>query len=256
VEWRGKNGMKKWQFRWAAGTAYRVLLKKRRRKERCRMVEFGQIEKPRVEEFHGKRKLYCVAHVYPAEGAPDEYAKLFERYWDEVERQIEKIESAGKVRKIFCELVTGEGEDALNLIKGINERVYKIVKRRVDEGGVLVPLEKEEILGPYSDWANCLRVVFTEEVFRKVYDFFTDFSEKRLKTIVEAIDGALAENEAGLLIMKDEERARLQFPRDLEVFLITPPSYDDIIRWHRDSRSRKKKEDEKPDAEETGEENG
>jgi hypothetical protein len=34
--------------------------------------------------------------------------------------------------------------------------------------------------------------------------------------------------------MKDEDRAKVQFPRDVEVFLITPPSYDDIIRWIRD----------------------
>ena len=34
--------------------------------------------------------------------------------------------------------------------------------------------------------------------------------------------------------MKDEDRAKLQFPSDIEVFLITPPSYDDIIRWFRE----------------------
>jgi len=31
----------------------------------------------------------------------------------------------------------------------------------------------------------------------------------------------------------------LQFPKDIEVFLITPPSYDDILRWLRDKLAKK-----------------
>ena len=48
------------------------------------------------------------------------------------------------------------------------------------------------------------------------------------------IEGNLAEGEAGMLIMKNEDRAKLQFPSDIEVFLVTPPSYDDILRWFRE----------------------
>jgi hypothetical protein len=51
---------------------------------------------------------------------------------------------------------------------------------------------------------------------------------------MSVINSNLKEDEAGLLIMKDEDRAKLQFPSDIEVFLITPPAYDDIIRWFRE----------------------
>jgi hypothetical protein len=42
--------------------------------------------------------------------------------------------------------------------------------------------------------------------------------------------------------MKDEDRSKLQFPKDIEVFLITPPSYDDIIRWFREKLVKQSQE--------------
>jgi hypothetical protein len=206
------------------------------------MVELGQIERPDAGEFTGKRKLYCVANIYPAKDAPDNYNALVNKYWDEVVQQLEKLEAAGKVKKIFCEIVSGEGEEALNILSKMNERVAGIVKKKMDEGGRLVPVEKEEILGPYSDWGNCLRVVFTHEVFARVLEFFTDLSGKRLAHIMDVINTSLSESEAGLLIMKDEDRAKLQFPADIEVFLVTPPSYDDIMRWFREKGRKASKE--------------
>jgi hypothetical protein len=198
------------------------------------MVELGQIERPDAGEFTGKRKLYCVANIYPVKDAPDDYNALVNKYWDEVMQQIEKLEAAGKVKKIFCEIVSGEGEEALDILSKMNEKVARIVKKKMEKGGALVPVEKEEILGPYSDWGNCLRVVFTHEVFAKILEFFTDLSGKRLEHIMDVINTRLSESEAGLLIMKDEDRAKLQFPSDIEVFLVTPPSYDDIMRWFRE----------------------
>jgi len=198
------------------------------------MAEVGQIQRPTVDEFGGKRKLYCIANIYPIDDAPDDYKELVNRYWDEVVVQIGKIENAGRATKIFCELISEKSDEMLGLINRINERIYRIIKQRLDDGDTLIPLESEEILGPYTDWRNCLRVVFTKEVFTKVLEFFMEFSEKRLQHIIKAIDDNLAEAEAGLLIMKDEDRAKLQFPKDIEVFLITPPSYDDIVRWMRD----------------------
>jgi hypothetical protein len=203
------------------------------------MAELGRIQKPDVEEFRGKRKLYCVANIYPIEDAPNDFTELLNKYWDEVVRQLEKIENAGKAGKIFCELISEQSEQALGILNKINERTYQLVKQRLGQGDTLVPLERKEIIGPYTDWGNCLSVVFTKEVFTKVLGYFMEFSEKRSQHILKVIDDNLAEAEAGLLIMKDEDRAKLQFPKDIEVFLITPPSYDDIIRWLRDKLAKK-----------------
>ena len=198
------------------------------------MVELGQIQRPLADEFSGKRKLYCVANIYPVEEAENDYHELVRKYWDEVAQQIEKVEAAGKVQKIFCEIIYQQGDEALNVLGTINERMLQIIKKKLEEGSTLIPLENKEILGPYSDWSNCLRVVFTKEVFSKILEFYKEFSEKRLQHFMSVIDSNLAEAEAGLLFMKDEDRSKLQFPKDIEVFLITPPSYDDIIRWFRE----------------------
>ena len=206
------------------------------------MVELGQIDRPEAETFVGKRKLYCVANIYSIEDAPDDYKELFNKYWDEVVQQIEKVETAGKIKKIFCEIIYNQGDEALNIVAKLNERIVQIIKKKVEEGGTLFPLEDKEILGPYTDWGNCLRVVYTKEVFMKVLEFYTEFSDKRLQQILSIIDSNLSDAEAGLVLMKDEDRAKLQFPSDIEVFLITPPSYDDIIRWFREKLIKKSTE--------------
>ncbi len=204
------------------------------------MAELGRIQKPGVDQFSGKRKLYCVASVYPVEDAPDDYKDLVNKYWDEVGRQIEKIETAGRAGKIFCELMSDQSAEDFDLLKRVNERAHQLVKQRLEQGDTLVPLESKEITGPYTDWANCLRVVFTHEVFAKVLEFFMEYSEKRFQQMIKRIDENLPEGEAGLLIMKDEDRTTLQFPGDVEVFLITPPSYDDVVRWLRENLGKKK----------------
>lgn len=203
------------------------------------MVELGHIDRPEAEIFAGKRKLYCVANIYPIEEASDDYKELINKYWDEVIKQIEKIEVAGKIKKIFCEIIYLQGDEALNILAKLNERIPQIIKKKLEEGATLFPLESKEILGPYTDWGNCLRVVYTQEVFTKVIEFYMEFSNKRLQQILDIIDSNLSEAEAGLLIMKDEDRVKLQFPRDIEVFLVTPPSYGNIIRWFRENLYKK-----------------
>jgi hypothetical protein len=198
------------------------------------MAELGQIEKPKAEDFTKKRKLYCVPNIYPIYDPPEEFKELFNRYWDEVAQQIEKLEVAGKVKKIFCEMVYSQGEEMLNILGRFNERVQQIVKKKVEEGGTLLPLEDKEIFGPYMDWGNCLRMVSTQEVFTKILEYYTEVASKRLQHVMSVIDENLTETEAGLLIMKDEDRTKLQFPGDIEVFLVTPPSFDDIMRWFRE----------------------
>ena len=207
------------------------------------MVELGKIQRPDAADFIDKKKLYCVADIYTPEGAPDNYKELVNKYWDEVAQQLEKIEVAGKIKKIFCEIITGEDKEDLDILAKISGRLSQLVKKKVEEGGSLFPLESKEILGPYTDWGNCLRVVFTKEVFTRVLEFYSEFSEKRLQHIMEVIEKNLSEAEAGLLIMKDEDRMQMQFPKDIEVFLVTPPSYDAIIRWFRENRGKKPSEE-------------
>ncbi len=198
------------------------------------MVEIGKIDKPEAEGFAEKKKLYCVPNVYLLKDAPEEYRKLFDTYWDDVMKQLEKLETIGKIRKIFCENISVQGDAALDMLSKINERAHQIVKGKIEEGAVFLPIETEDIFGSYIDWGNCLQVVRTKSVFDKIFEFYTESFNKRIENILNVIENNLSEKEAGLLIIKDEDRVRLQFPNDIEVFLVTPPSYDSILRWIRD----------------------
>lgn len=218
------------------------------------MAKLGQIQKPKADDYIGKKKLYCVANIFAAHDADDEYMRLVGKYWEEVAQQIEKIEAAGKIYKIFCELISESDDEEREFLTPITDRIAEIITRKKEEGGKLIPLEDKEILGPYTDWGNCLRVVFTKEVFMKVLEFYTELSQKRLENIMNVISANLSDNEAGLLILNDEDRAKLQFPKDIEVFLITPPSYDDLMRWIRDQHTRKKREETETDPEGSKEE--
>ncbi|WP_163340774.1 hypothetical protein [Desulfopila sp. IMCC35008] len=197
------------------------------------MVQLGKIQKPDAAEFAGKRKLYCIANIYSFEDASDDFNNLIEHYWYEVIQHIEKIEVAGKIEKIFCEMIYQHGDEALSVLSKIDRHLSIIIEKKMKEGAALLPLESKEILGPYTDWGSCLSVVFTNEVFNKVLEFYKEYSEKRLQHFLDIIEKNLSEAESGLLIMKDEERVELEFPKDIEVFLITPPSYDDIMTWLR-----------------------
>jgi hypothetical protein len=198
------------------------------------MVELGQIEKPAAESFAGKRKLYCMPNIYPVDEPSDEYKGLFDKYWDEVAEQIEKLEAIGKIKKIFCENIFLNGEEALDVLAKINERALQIIRKKIEQGAVLLPVESEEIFPSFLDWGNCLRVVRTKEVFAKVVEFYTELLDKRLQYILNVVESNLAEGEAGLFIIRDEDRVKLQFPKDIEIFLITPPSYDGILKWIRE----------------------
>ncbi len=197
------------------------------------MVELGKINRPDVDNFKGKRKLYCVANVFSMEDAPDDYKEMIVKYWDEVAAQLEKIETAGKIKKIFSEIVLDTSESSFEVLNKISEKLKNIITQKIEDGAQLIPIEDRELLGALTDWSNCLRVIYTKEVFSRVFSFFNEVAEKRREHILNVINRNILESEAGLLIMKDEDRVKLQFPGDIEIFLITPPSYDDIIRWFR-----------------------
>jgi len=205
------------------------------------MVELGKITKPDANNFKGKRKLYCVANVFSMEDAPDDYKEMILKYWDEVAAQIEKIETAGKIKKIFSEIILDTSASSLEVLDKISEKLKKIVTQKLEEGALLIPIEDRELLGELTDWSNCLRVIYTKNVFSKVFSFFNEVTEKRREHILNVIIKNLLESEAGLLIIKDEDRVKLQFPSDIEIFLITPPSYDDIIRWFRNKMMKEEK---------------
>ena len=102
------------------------------------------------------------------------------------------------------------------------------------------------------DWGRCLMLGFmSEKVAEKIYQFYSEAENKRNASIANKLSQTLEDSEAGLLFIR--EGHMVQFPSNIEVFSIFPPSLDEIHRWLRD-RTRIEAEKASETAEEKAEE--
>jgi len=227
--------------------------------------QLGKIEKPEAEQFKGSKKLYLVPLIFSGEDTPPEYKERCHRYWQQVAEQLASLEEKiGKVNRVYHESISLSGEEGMKLAEKINQSCYQIAKSKCDNEATFEAFEDRELLEEIIDWERCLLLGFvTVKVASKVSEFYTETSKKRYEFMISRITETLKDNEAGLLFIT--EGHRLQFPKDIEVFSISPPGLDEIHRWLRDEASKEKetreeeardKETEKGEERETEEETG
>lgn len=219
--------------------------------------QLGKIEKPEAEQFKGGKKLYLVPLIFSGEDTPPEYKERCYRYWQQVAEQLANLEEKiGKVNRVYHESISLSGEEGMKLAEKINQSCYQIAKSKCDNEATFEAFEDRELLEEIIDWERCLLLGFvTVKVASKVSEFYTETSKKRYEFMVSRITETLKDNEAGLLFIR--EGHRLQFPKDIEVFSISPPGLDEIHRWLRDEASKEKETREKEiREEETREEEG
>ena len=200
--------------------------------------ELGKVEKPSVEEFKTKRKLYFVPLIYSGKESPADYLEKSNKYWNQVETQMSNLElKLGRVNKIYHELIPVGGDDGCKVIDELNNKSYQIVKNRLEKGAQLEVIEEGELLTEFMDWSRCLSVgLQNEQVFTRVYESYAEVSQKRNEHIAKQIDETLKEDETGVLFMR--EGHQVQFSSDIQVFYIAPPILDEIKRWLRDREAK------------------
>ena len=180
--------------------------------------ELGKIVKPAASDFAKGRKLFFVPLVYCPREAPLEYQQLFDKYWQQVERQLSGLElKLGKVHHFFHELVTEGGEPGSMIIKEMNDRSYLLIEMRRDETANLEATEDIELLSEFIDWNRCLSLgLQNKKVFTTVYQNYIEAGKKRDELIVKRIVDTLKEDETGMLLFT--EGHPLKFPADINVF--------------------------------------
>lgn len=195
--------------------------------------ELGKIEKPAVEDFDIGRKLYFVPLIFSPQEPETDLLEIINRYWEQVEAHLRNLEGKlGSVRQIYHELVPLGGEDGAKAIEELNKDSYQIIKARLDKGAELQPLEDSALLTEFMDWGRCLAVgLQNEEVFTKIFEFYTEAQKKRNDQLAKRIDETLGDGEIGILLMR--EGHQIQFPSDIQVFYVAPPGLDEIRRWLR-----------------------
>ncbi|GAB5045986.1 hypothetical protein [Thermodesulfovibrio sp. TK110] len=198
------------------------------------MAELGKIQRLSIDEFKGKKRLFCVPNIFVVDEEDEKLKDLIERYWQEASSHIEKLEKLGFVTKIFVETIFIEGQEAVDVIRETNPYLYPFIEKKVSEGATVIGIEDPEIFGEFIDWGNCLRVVKTNAVMHKVFDYFSQITERRIKEMGNKISDKLQEGESAVLILRDQDRVKLSLPKDIEIFLVVPSAYDDILRYLRD----------------------
>lgn len=200
----------------------------------------GKIERPEADSYRGKRKLYVVTLLFANKDAPLEYVEKFNRYWDQVREQLSSLENKlGKVTHVYHELVTASGEEGLSLIKELNEHTYQIVTEKLANGAALEALEDKELVNEIMDWERALVLgPLSSKVQKLASDGYIEALKTRTTYMTQMLDSTLGENEVGLLFIT--EGHGIQFPQDIEVFIVAPPALDEIYRWQREQLASSK----------------
>ena len=197
--------------------------------------QLGRIERPAADQYRDRRKLLLAPLVAGPPARPDspeaEGAALVERYWEQVQTQVNALESGlGPVRHIFHESLTEGGEAGLSYLQFADRPIHDLIQAKLQAGAALVATESLDLLTETLDLQRCLMAPFTNEgVANRLQEWFNEANRHRYDHIAQQIDQTIQAGETGLLLIS--ERHQVQFPADLEVFYIAPPALDEYRRW-------------------------
>ena len=192
------------------------------------MATLGPTGKTDPRRFDGKKKLFLVPLIPMSNAISESNSELLDRYWKEVTQQIGNLESAlGTVRHVFHEMVHDESENGLNMLESISPGSVKLVRHLTGSGAKLCQLEDPELLMEMTDWQRCLSVgLISKKVFEMASENYKILSDKRNTSIAERINNVINETDVGLLCIS--EGHTVQFPTDIQVFYVAPPSSNDL----------------------------
>ena len=204
--------------------------------------ELGKIERPEAEQFRGKKKLYLVPLIYSWQDNPADYTEKYNLYWQQVREHVANLESRiGVIKSVFHESLSAGGDEGLKVLERLNPSSYQLVREKCLMGARLEPVEDRELIEEAMDWERHLMVGFiSDKVARMVSQLYADASKKRYDYIADRIKETLKDDDVAMLIIR--EGHAIQFPADVEVFMVAPPALDDIRRWLRDRQDEADKE--------------
>ena len=193
--------------------------------------ELGRISRPAAGQYEGRRKLLLVPLVYGPQANAPEGVVVLQKYWDQMQTQVESLVAAlGGLHHIYHESLPEGGETGLSQLGQADQRSHAFVKAKCDSGAALEATEDAEVLLQTLDLQRCMMIPLASgTVAQKLQEWFTEANKTRFEHIASQIDSTLGENEVGLLLIS--ERHQVQFPEDIEVFYVSPPALDEFRRW-------------------------
>ncbi|MYB48396.1 MAG: hypothetical protein F4X72_03855 [Dehalococcoidia bacterium] len=195
------------------------------------MTTIGQMPKPEAERFREDRKLLLVPLLIPFPGLPEKGQRILDRYWSDVREQIENMERRlGKIKHVYHEAIDSSDDGGLKTLDDMNPSISGFVRTLCRSGATMEATEDRALLEESTDWQRCLTIgLMSEKVLKLASDGYQESTTQRYEHIARRIDTSLGENEVGALFIGQDHR--VQFPTDVQVFYVSPPSLDEYRRW-------------------------
>ncbi|MBM3944592.1 MAG: hypothetical protein FJ317_03765 [SAR202 cluster bacterium] len=190
-----------------------------------------QMPKPDAGQYRDSRKLLLVPTFYTAPDPPEEVAKLLRAYWSEVRDQMDGLErSLGKIMHVYHESVFSSDDQGMQIVSALNPYASAFITALCRSSATLEATEDRAALEEGADWQRCIAAGLASEKVRNLaFDGYDEALRRRYEHIGRAINDTLKSGETGALFIV--EHHKVQFPMDVQVFYVAPPTLDALKRW-------------------------
>ena len=193
--------------------------------------QLSQILRPRASAYEGRKNLFLVPNYIVAPGIPEEAQTLIEKYWSEVRDSITNLErSLGPVSKVYHEMICVDDDPGLQQIEVLNPNAYTLVRAMCQSTASLRSLEDAELVAEHSDWQRILAMgPASQKVLQASIEGYQTTLSSRYQGIADRIAVDLDQGECAVLFIREDHK--VQFPTEVQVFYVAPPSLDALKRW-------------------------
>ena len=197
--------------------------------------QLSQMPKPDAKQYSESRKLLLVPLFLFPPNIPEDLKNHLERYWTEVRDHIHNLErSLGSVSHVYHEMLYTDGDDGIKQMEALNPEGGSFVNAICRSTATLESTEDRMALEESTDWQRCINMgLMSNKVRSAAFDGYEDATKRRYEHIASRIGDTLQRGEAGVLFIS--ENHKVQFPTDIQVFYVAPPSLDAIKRWMSDA---------------------
>ena len=195
------------------------------------MTTLSQFPKPEADQHRGKRKLFLVPTFAFPPTVPEEGHGLLESYWSDVSDHINSLErSLGTVAHVYHESLFSDGDEGMKLLEGMTPKAHSFIQAMCQSTAKLEATEDLALVQESSDWHRCISIGLASEKVRSLaIEGLQAATQKRFEHIASRIDETLKEDETGAIFVGEDHG--IQFPNDVQVFYVAPPSLDALKRW-------------------------
>lgn len=191
----------------------------------------SQIPRPSASSYEGKKSLFLVPNYIVAPGMPGEAQELIEKYWSEVRDSIGNLErSLGTVSKVYHEMICADGDEGLQHLEILNPTACTLVRAMCQSTATMRQLEDAELVAEHSDWQRILSMgPASQKILQASIEGYQQTLSGRYQAIASRVSEDLVEGECAVLFIREDHT--VQFPTDVQVFYVAPPSLDALKRW-------------------------